>query len=402
MRKVVLTVALCAVISVFAQIESQWRGANRDGIYAETGLLKSWSADGPKKRWVCEGLHEGYSSAAVANGKIYVTGIVDSTGYLSVLDLNGKLLKKVEYGKEWSKSFPGTRGSVTVNDGRLYIVAGTGRIVCFDEASLNVLWKKNFTADYNVKMVMWGIAESSLIEGNTLIVVPGGENASVIALNKKTGELLWESNVDIGNTAYNSPMLIKGHGDPIVVVMGGKYTVGIDLATGKQRFTFPYENDRKIHPNTPLYADGMLLINNGYNYGSVMLRIAPDGNSVEKVWAKTEYDNQMGGFVKIGQYVYCSGHQNKFWYCFDWKTGEEKYRDKTFAPGTIISADGMLYIYTDKGELALVKPNPAKFDIVGKTKVTEGTNQHWAHLVIADKVLYVRHGDALIAYSLSE
>ena len=400
MKKTVLLVALCTTMSIFAQQESQWRGPNRDGIYPETGLLKSWSAEGPEKLWVYEALYEGYSSAAVANGKIYVTGLSDSTGILSVLDLNGELLNKVKYGKEWTKSFPGTRGSVTVNDGCLYVVSGTGRIVCFDETTLKVLWKKDFANDFNTKVVMWGIAESSLIEGNTLIVVPGSEAASIVALDKKTGNVLWKSNVDLGNTSYNSPMLIKGHGDPIVVVMGGQFTVGVDLATGKERFSFPYENNRKIHPNTPLYEDGYLLINNGYGLGSVMLKVAPDGNSVKEVWRKADYDNQMGGFVKIGNYVYCSGHNNKFWFCFDWKTGAEKYRDKTLAPGNIISADGMLYIYTDKGELALVKPTPEKFNIISQTKVTEGTNQHWAHLVIADKMLLVRHGDALIAYSL--
>ena len=400
MKKVALLALLCIAMSIVAQKESQWRGANRDGIYSETGLLKSWSAQGPVKLWLHEGLGEGYSSASVANGKIYVTGMIDSIGYISVLDLNGKLLNKVKYGKEWTKSYPGTRGSVTVNDGCLYVVAGTGRVVCFDENTLKVLWKKDFKSNFNTQIVMWGIAESSLIEGNTLIIVPGSDDASMVALNKKTGDVLWKSKADLGNTSYNSPMLVKGHGDPMVVVMGGKYTVGVDLATGKERFSFPYENNRKIHPNTPLYDDGYLLLNNGYGYGSVMLKIAPDGNSVKEIWKKAEYDNQMGGFVKIGDYVYCSGHNNKYWFCFDWKTGVEKYRDKTFAPGNIISADGLLYIYTDKGELALVKPNPAKFDLISQTKVTDGTNQHWAHLVIANKVLYVRHGDALIAYSL--
>jgi len=143
----------------------------------------------------------------------------------------------------------------------------------------------------------------------------------------------------------------------------------------------------------------MIFSTTGYGGGSVMLRLKNDGKSVEQVWTNTA-DNQMGGAVKIGGHVYTSGHNNRGFYCIDWHTGEIKYRVNQASPSAIIAADGMLYVYTDKGEVALVKPNPDQFELAGSFKVTKGTNQHWAHPVISDGVLYVRHGDALMAYQI--
>ncbi len=400
MKKLFLVTFLLIGFMVQAQNNWQWRGPERDGIYPEKGLLTKWPTEGLKKLWVFEGLGIGHASPAISNGKIYINGLVNDIGVLFCLDMNGKLLNKVEYGDEWTGGHPGARAIPTINDGRIYITTGTGKLICFDQQSLKVLWKKDLMAEFGARQIDWGINESSLIEGDILISTPGGEKASIVALDKKTGAVIWKSEAKGEKSAYDSPLLIKGHGAPLVVTQTEFHLVGVDLATGKLRFSYEIRNRYNIHPNTPLYEDGMLFVTTGYGKGCTMLKLAADGNSVEKVWETNMMDNQMGGVVKIGNFIYASGHQNRGWFCYEWTTGREMYRDRTLANGNIISAEGLLYCYTDRGELALVRPNPGRFEIISQMKVTDGTKEHWAHPVIHNKVLYVHHGEALIAYSL--
>jgi glutamine cyclotransferase len=164
----------------------------------------------------------------------------------------------------------------------------------------------------------------------------------------------------------------------------------------------PQTNRYNIHPNTPLYSNGMILSTTGYGGGTVMLRLINDGRAVEEVWKNSEMDCQIGGIVKTGDYVYATGHNNKFWFCIDWNTGKTMYKERTLAGSNVILADGMLYCYSDRGNMHLVKPNPDMLEIVSTFKITLGTDQHWAHPVIHNGALYIRHGDALMAYNIRE
>ena len=132
----------------------------------------------------------------------------------------------------------------------------------------------------------------------------------------------------------------------------------------------------------------------------MLLRLKDGGKSVEQVWKNTETDTQIGGAVKVGDYFYASGQQNRYWFCIDGRTGETMYKDRDIAPCNVVYADGMLYCYSEKGTMNLVKPNPEKFELVSSFKVPFGTDQHWAHPIIHEGVLYMRHGDALMAYGL--
>lgn len=384
-----------------AQNTIQWRGVDRTGIYKETGLMKSWPANGPELLWHYNKLGEGHSSVAIANNKIYVTGLVEEKGTLFVFDMNGQLLNKEEYGAEWNTSYNGSRGTVAISEGKLYVYSGTGNLICFDENTLNTVWEKNIIDDFQGSNIRWGVNESPLIVGEKIIITPGGKENNVVALNKHTGAVIWSCAGHGDLSAYCSPLYISDQEVPQIVTITGKHILGIDVETGEMLWSFPYNNLRNVHPNTPIYGnDNTLLCVFGYNKGSVMLRLSNGGRQIEEVWENKEFDSKTGGAVKIGDYVYGSGDHNKYWYCLDWKTGEEKYNDNTIAVGAIIAAEDMLYCYSDKGEMALVRATPEKFDIVSQFPITLGTEQHWAHPVIYNGVLYVRHGDTLMAYKV--
>ena len=380
---------------------SQWRGEDRDGMYLnETGLLKEWSVDGPELLWHFEGLGAGYTSVAIANDKIYITGLTDDDLFLYVLDLNGTFLNKKLIGKEWTVNFVGSRCTVCVNEGKLYIGNALGQMFCLDEATLEEIWKVDLLNDYDGRNIRFGMTESPLIVGNKIFLTPGGENNNMIALNKNTGELIWSSPGDGTPSSWCSPQFIGNYSVPMVVTNMHEQIVAFNANTGEVVWSHPQKNSVSVHVNTPLYSDGMIFSSIGYRGGSMLLRLIDNGKNVEEVWKNDEMDNEMGGAVRVGDYVYASGHANRYWFCVDWKTGETLYSEPELAPSVVIYADGMLYVYSAKGEMALVKPNPEKLEIVSIFDVSMGTGEHWAHPVIDQGVLYIRHGDALMAYKV--
>jgi hypothetical protein len=378
---------------------SQWRGENRDGVYNENSLLKVWTENSPELLWSYEGLGAGFTSAAIANEKLYITGLIDDNLVLYVFNLKGELLNKKEVGKEESEKWPGPRSTINVNDGKLYIYNAFGELFCLDENTLNEVWKKEMLTDFDGKNTDWGLTESPLIVGEKIFMTPGGEQNNMVALNKHTGALIWTSPGEGTISAYCSPQYIDDQSIPIVVTSFGDYIIGFNADTGEKLWSHPQSHEYNIHPNTVLYNNDMVLSTAGYKVGSVMLRLKDGGKAIEEVW-KNDVDNQMGGAIKAGNYVYTSGHMNRAWFCVDWKTGEIKYRVMDMAPCNVVYADGMLYCYSEKGEMYLVKPNPDNFEPISSFKITLGTDQHWAHPVIHDGVLYIRHGDALMAYKV--
>ena len=400
-----LTVCLLTVFLFFSGNESwgqeviQWRG-NRTGVYNETGLLKSWSESGPQLLWHYDGLGEGHSSVAIASDKMYVTGETEGKGYIYEFDLSGKLLNKKEYGKEWAESYNGTRGTVTASEGKLYFISGYGDIICVDQRTLDIVWKKSMMNDFGGSNITWGICESPLIVDGKLIASPGGSEHNIVALDKNTGALLWSCPGDGDLSAYCSPLYVSDQQVPQVVTMMAKHIIGIDAATGKKLWSYENINRHAVHRNIPVYADNMLLCTSGYGKGSVMLRLTDGGRNVEKVWEDAQLDSRIGAMVKAGNYAYGSGDANKYWFCVDWQTGERKYKENKIGVGNVNFADGMLYCYSERGELALVKATPSGFDVLSLAKVTLGTDQHWAHPIIYKGVLYLRHGNTLMAYKI--
>ena len=380
----------------------QWRGTNRTGTFYETGLMTSWNENEPQLLWHFDGLREGHSSPAVANGKIFVTGMTNGSGFIYVFDLNGNLLNTTEYGPEWNRSYDGARGTITPSNDKLFLISGFGVMYSFDQRTLNLIWSRNLLEEFNAPNIRWGITESPLIVGDKVIATPGGREHNVVALNKHTGELIWSSLARGDASAYCSPIFIDSQEVPLIVTMTAHHVIGLNAETGEMLWSHPHSNRHQVHPNTPLYSNGMILATSGYGHGSQMLRLINGGRGVEEVWSSRLLDNQMGGMVRVGNYVFGSGHSNRFWFCANWYTGEIMWQERGLTNGVIIANDGMLYIYTDRGDMVLARATPERFDIVGQFSITLGTDQHWAHPILYNGMLLVRRGDTLMAFNVKK
>lgn len=400
MRRLISFIAIYTLfINGYAQDATSWRGPSRDGHYPETGLLKQWPAGGPEILWSFEELGQGHSSAIVDQGMIYTTGMSNGTGFLFKFDLQGKLVYKKEYGPEYSTSYYGSRGTPTIVGDKIYLLSGLGKLYCLENSTGNILWSKDLVKDFGGKVIQWGMNETPVVDGKIIYITPGGRTNNFVALNRHSGALVWSSPGTGELTAYCTPLLFKHNGRKLLATHFESNLVVFDATTGKMLWSKSHPNQYSVHPNTPVYHDGRLFFLSGYGKGGGILELSHDGNSYELKWRQKNMDSRMGGAVLVDGYIYGSG-DSRLWSCIDWQTGEEKYTSQEIGNGNVIYADGMLYCYTQRGELALVRPDPSGFYVVSRTKVAKGSEQHWAHPVIYDGVLYVRHGKALIAYKV--
>ncbi len=401
-KTALFSMVLLLSVSCYSQQTSDWRGPGRDGIYHEHGLLRQWPQEGPEIAWIIEGLGQGFSSPAFASGKIYVTGIIDQTGYLFILSDHGTIEKKFEYGPEFHDSYPGSRSVPLIKDGLLYIVTGMGRLLCLDADTGEEIWSRDAVNDFGGTNIRWGITENLLIDGNRIFFAPGGKEHNIVALDRFSEDIIWTSNgTGKGDlSAYCSPLLVKIPKREILVTIMENDIVGVDANDGQFLWSHPHTNRNKIHANNPLYLDGSIFAFSE-GAGSVKLKLNEDGSRVTKEWINTEMDPLQGGVVILDGYIYGPGSSNRGWFCIDWDSGETLWNSRELAWGAVIYADSMLYIYTERGELALVRPDTEKFDVVSQTSVTIGTEQHFAHPVIKNGRLYVRRGNAMIVYNIS-
>ena len=405
--KLVLIIIALIVQTVCAQarVLSQWRGPQRDGVYPAENLAKQWPADGPKMLWSFEGLGKGHGAVAVAHDKVYVAGMPDSLGVLCAFDLSGKLLWKQEYGLEWTGDYPGSRSSATIVDDYLYLESGLGVIYCFEAHTGRKIWSVDMMTRFNAENIQWGMAESILIDGDNLICTPGGPKHNVAALNRFTGETVWTSPGNGEKAAYCSPILVHHNGLKLVVTMTVESIIGIDAKTGEFYWRIPQHQGNKIHANTPVYFDGKILCSSSSAktefYGLVLVELSEDGKAAKELWRNLEFTNLMGGVIIRDGYVYGSSYRKNEWSCINLQNGENEYIFKEFGGGVITFADGLFYCYSDKGRFALVDANPGEFKVISAFDVPLGTDQHWAHPVIKDALMYIRHGDALMVYDIA-
>lgn len=400
MNKLVLLFVCLSVWGITAQSFNNWRGPARDGQYPDRNLLKQWPEAGPTLLWVNEKLGIGFSSPVFANGKIYVTGMEGDMGYVYILSNRGELERKFPYGKEDTGNYPGVRSTPTIIGNLMYMVSSQGKLVCMNLTNGEIRWSKNLFTDFDGTNIRWGFTENMVIDGDLLYVSPGGTKHNIVALNRHTGALVWSNSSKDGVSAYCSPLMIQHHGRKMLVTMMQHHVVALDAANGNLLWSFPYANQRSIHPNTPLYHDGELFVFSGYGMGGYKLRISRDGRSVTQVWENKLLDNQLGGVVLMDGHIFGSGDRNRRWFGVNWETGQVTFESREIDKGTIIAADGMMFAYTERGELALLRPTDGKFEVVSKTMITHGSNQHWAHIVINNGILYVRRGNALMAFNI--
>ena len=393
-------ILLLTVFSGFSQEVTKWRGPNANGIYNETGLLKEWPAAGPDVVWSFDQLGEGYSSPAFANGLIYLSGSESGAGFIYALAPDGKLKWKAPYGPEFTESYPGARSTPVIAGDLLYMFSGHGVVYCMNASNGEVKWKLDTFNDTDGKNIRWGVTETLVVDGDKIYCTPGGKTHNIVALNRLTGKVIWSSKGLGELSAYCTPSLVELPQRKILVTHTADHIVGVDASNGNLLWSYSHTNQWSVHPNAPIYHDGSLFCFSGYGKGSVMLKLSADGSAVTKQWTNEKLDSRIGGMVLVNGCLYGSGDKGREWRCVDWKTGEEKYASAEIGKGAVIYADGMLYCYSDKGELALAEATPAGFNIKGKTKVTMGNKEHWAHPVIRDGKLFIRHGNALVAYKI--
>jgi outer membrane protein assembly factor BamB len=386
----------------------QFRGPHRDGKFEESGLLKTWPEGGPKKLWVANGIGKGYSSASVAGGKIYATGMrEEEMGVLSIFDLTGKLERTIPYGKEtMEKQAPGARSTPTLDGERVYFLSGLGVLYCIDLDKGAVKWDANVLERFGGQLPMWHIAESVLIDGNRAICTPGGKQGVLAALDKMTGETVWATTGLEDSASYCSTAIFTHNGKRILTTATAGTIVGVDPDTGKLLWSFAHKGPYDIHGVTPIYKDGLLYYVAGDGFGGGALELSADGASVAPKWENKSLDCLHHGVVLVDGYLYGAGYKGGgALECLEMATGKVMWSTKDVTQGDVVYADGMLYVYEGPklGVVNLVKAQPNAFERTGSFTVTDGgDDKHWAHPTIADGTLYIRHGDALVAYDLRE
>ena len=379
----------------------QFRGARRDGKTRETGLLEEWPEGGPAMLWHYEGLGRGFASVSVADEVIYTTGMIDKVGHLFAIKTNGELKWRKEYGPEWTGSFPGTRTTPTVDGDRLYIMSGQGRIACYEKDDGELVWKVDTLEKFGGKNIKWGIAESVLIDGDRVFCTPGGKDASIVALYKHTGRTIWTTKGLSNLSAYCSPILYRTPKKNLLLTMIRKQFVCVDSEVGAVLWTIPHETRNDIAAVTVVpYCQGAVYFTS-HGTGGTKIRFPQDGSEYKELWSSEALDCLHGGVVWCGPFYGSDSDGN--WICQQPATGEVLFKEKLLdAKGSIICADGMLYCYSEKGTLALVEPKHKGMELVGSFKITMGDHEHWAHPAISNGVLYIRHGNVLMAFDIAE
>lgn len=409
---------------------AQWRGPNRDGVSTETGLLKQWPAGGPKLEWKAPGLGGGFSSVSIAGGKIFTMGDGPDSCNLLALDLNGgKVLWSAKVGAPaGGGGYPGPRGSPTVDGGLVYAIGQYGDLVCVEIATGKERWRKSMKSDFGGAMMSgWGYAESPLVDGDNLICTPGGAKGALVALNKATGALVWQSKDFTDQAAYSSIIIGDIGGVKQYIQFTGASVVGVAVDSGSTLWCAARFGKTAVIP-TPILYDSHVYVTSGYDIGCNLFKVSSAGKvfKAEEVYAKTEMQNHHGGVIRIGDYVY--GTDRNMLTCMEFKTGLVKWKNPSVGKGALAYADGHLYLRSEssgggggrrrqgpggqpapagppaepaKSSIALVEATPEAYKEKGRFDQPDRSNKNsWAHPVICGGKLYLRDQDVLLCYDV--
>jgi outer membrane protein assembly factor BamB len=411
-RKMFFLTCMMILVSacIQAQTIAQFRGLNRDGVYAEKNLLTSWPAEGPSLLWSNNEIGNGYGPPAITSDRIYITGEVDSIAYLFAFDLKGKLLWKSRFGKEWVESYQGSRSTPTVVGNLIYVCSGLGNLFCFDAANGARKWSVDMIKDLHGRFTLFGHAESPLVDGDQIFLTPGGLENNVVSLNRFTGKVIWACKGFGEIPGYNSPILVNLPSVKILVTFSAYHLMGIDAQTGKLLWFQEQVNvpvaDRKpgmgdTHSNSAYYENGFIYYVAGDGNCGTKLKLSDDGTEITQIWNNKSVDNYMGGFIKIDNRIYTGSESKRALICADAITSQVVDSLK-IGTGSLVLADNMLYYYNQRGEMNLVKPGLTSLELISMFKITAGTKEHFSHPVIKDGILYIRHGKSLMAYNIKK
>jgi outer membrane protein assembly factor BamB len=388
----------------------QFRGVHRDGHSPETGLLQEWPKDGPKLLWQVNHVESGFSTPSVVGDRIYLIGNVEADeSVIALATKDGSRVWTAKLGKvghpEQKPSYPGARSTPTVDGKFLFALGSDGDLVCLETAKGKEVWRKHLRNDFGGKYGEWAYAESPLVDGGHLICTPGGTNATLVALNKKNGEVIWKCAVPEGSDAgYSSVLSAEFAGVKQYVQFLAKGLVGVDAKTGKLLWHF--EKTAKGSPAviiTPLVAEGMIY-SGAFKASSALVKpVLKDGEfTVEEIYSGAKLPIGLGGVVKVGDYFYGSSSQSAM--CVEFKTGTLKWEERALGPCSWLVADNRIYLHAETGDVALIEPTAEGYHEKGRfspsNPPTRGAAKAWAYPVVANGRLYIREQNSLWCYDV--
>lgn len=395
-----------------------FRGPNRDGISPDTGLLKKWPDDGPEKLWMFEDAGMGYSGMAMVGGQLFTLGTKGEDLTVVCIDTaEGKEVWSTKIGEDDAQGYNagwghGPRSTPTISDGKVYVLGPKGTLACLEASTGKEVWSKNLVDDFDGKAGGWGYSESPLVDGNRLVIGPGGDESPVVALDKNTGATEWKvSGVEIGKGkaeyAMSVPANINGTNQYLRLFSDKLISIEADSGSVLWTAEWPGADTPAVIP-TPIVDGNEVYISSGYGVGSRLYRIG-DGNSVELVWENKAMKNKHGGVIKQGDYLYGSSEAGGL-VCQDWKTGELVWNEKGQFFGStdsIAIADGMIYCLNDQsGTLSLVEASPDGFEQHGQFTLdpqSEDRNPKgkvWTYPLVIDGKLYLRDQEIIVCYDV--
>jgi outer membrane protein assembly factor BamB len=388
----------------------QWRGPDRNDVSRETGLLKDWPSEGPKLLWTYDDAGAGYSGPSVVGDRFLSMGADSQQESIFCLDVKkGTRIWSVAIGPRLDNGWgDGPRSTPTVDGDRVYALAGTGNLVCLQLANGKKVWEKSLTADLGGSVPWWGYCESPLIDGDRVVVTPGGGKGAVAALDKKTGEVVWRSKGFTDGAQYSSLVVSNAGGIKQYVQMNQSSVVGVAAGDGRLLWRHECSNPTAAIP-TPIVADDLVYSTSGYGAGCRLVKVLPDGDGkekAEKVYANKDMTNHHGGVVKVGDHLY-GYSDNGGWMCQDLKTGKVIWKERKLGKGSLTCADGMLYLYSEgEGECVLIEASPdgwkehGRFKIPKQTQLKRKNGHIWTHPVVANGRLYLRDQELIFAFDV--
>lgn len=411
MTEIILTLSLILAMANTA-IEpvriSEWRGPDRSGIYNEENLLKYWPENGPAEIYSVNDIGNGFVSPVFQDSSFYISGEIDSMVFLQSYDLKGIKRWQTLLGREWTKSYRGSRSHPTIVGDLIYIGSGLGDLYCVEKNTGKIIWSKSLEKDLGGITPFHGHSEAPVVEGDNVFWTAGGKVNNVVDLNRFTGDIIWSASGFGEPSGYNSPKLIRLHSVSILVTFSSYHMMGFDIKTGEMLWSHEQDNTPlakrtpgigDTHSNTVLYDNGSIYYAEGDGNCGVRLDLSADGKSIKEAWRNTGFDSFMGGILKIGNFLYGCGTAHPGLYSVNATTGMTT-DSLTLGSGALISADNMLYFYSQKGDLSLISQKDGDIEKVSSFRITKGTGQHFSHPVVYRGVLYQRHGNVLTAYDI--
>ena len=379
----------------------QWRGVVRDGVSKEAGLLKKWPDGGPTLAWKATGLGEGFASVSVAGGRVITQG--QSRGGQAVIALDeatGRQLWRTPNGDAYLDSRGGgPRGTPTIDGETVYALGSNGSLVALEAATGKRIWATNLLRRFNTRNINWGISESPLIDGRRLIVNPGGGGASIVAIDKSSGNVIWRSLDD--EAGYSSAIVIEAGGVRQYVLLTGEAAVGIRADNGKQLWRYNRVSNRTANVATPIARGDRVFVSSDYGTGGGLLELAAHGAGIDakEVYFTRDMRNHYNTPVLVGDHLY--GYSSRILTCMNFDTGEVAWKDRAVGKGQVIAADGLLYLLSEDGVVGLAEATPEGYRERSRFSIPRGAYPTWGLPVVANGRLYLREQDTLYAYDIS-